>query len=62
MTKAKKNKSKKPLLPPDSIPAKMLADIKGLFKKKRNAKLDWKKIIASNAPLLIFAWLGNKMS
>lgn len=52
-----KNK-KKSLLPPDSIPAKMLADLKKVFKKK--AKLD-KKTVLTLLPLLLFAWFGNKI-
>ena len=51
----KKNSS---LFPPDSIPAKMLADLKKVFKKK--AKFD-KKTIISLLPLLLFAWVGNKI-
>ncbi len=51
----KKNSS---FFPPDSIPAKMLADLKKVFKKK--AKFD-KKTIISLLPLLLFAWLGNKI-
>lgn len=48
----------KSFLPPDSIPAKMLADLKKVFAKK--PKFD-KKFFLSLIPLLIFAWLGNKL-
>lgn len=51
----KKNSS---LFPPDSIPAKMLADLKNVFKRK--AKPD-KKALLKLLPLLIFAWFGNKL-
>ncbi len=51
----KKNSS---LFPPDSIPAKMLADLKNIFKRK--AKPD-KKALLKLLPLLIFAWFGNKL-
>lgn len=50
--------NKKTLFPPDSIPAKMLADLKKVFKKK--AKFD-KKTVIGLLPLLIIAWLGNKI-
>lgn len=49
---------KSSLFPPDSIPAKMLADLKKVFKKK--AKFD-KKTIIGLLPLLIFVWFGNKI-
>lgn len=52
------NKKNSSFFPPDSIPAKMLADLKKVFKKK--AKFD-KKTIISLLPLLLFAWLGNKI-
>lgn len=45
-------------LSPDSIPAKMIADIQKIFKKK--PKFD-KKFFLSLIPLLIFAWAGNKI-
>lgn len=51
-----KTKSKS-ILPPDSIPAKMLKDIKGLFSPKKFNK----KTLIQLLPLLIFAWLGNKL-
>ncbi len=51
-------KKKQSFLPPDSIPAKMLADLKKIFTKK--PKFD-KKFFLSLIPLLIFAWLGNKL-
>lgn len=46
------------IFPKDSIPAKMLADLKNLI--KRNAKFD-KKTLLGLIPLLIFAWAGNKI-
>lgn len=46
------------IFPKDSIPAKMLADLKNLI--KRNAKFD-KKALLGLIPLLIFAWAGNKI-
>ena len=47
-------KPKKTLFPPDSIPYKMWIDI------KRSIKIN-KKTVTSNLPLLIFAWVGNKV-
>lgn len=46
------------IFPKDSIPAKMLADLKNLI--KRNAKFD-KKTLLGLIPLLIFA-LGRKQN
>lgn len=46
------------IFPKDSIPAKMLADLKNLI--KRNAKFDIKTLLGL-IPLLIFAWAGNKI-
>ena len=46
------------IFPKNSIPAKMLADLKNLI--KRNAKFDKKKLLGL-IPLLIFAWAGNKI-
>lgn len=54
---AKSKAKSKSFLPPDSIPAKMLADIKGLLNPK---KLD-KKTVIRLLPLLLFAWAGNKV-
>lgn len=51
-------KKKTTIIPLDSIPAKMLADLKKVFTKK--PKFD-KKFFLSLIPLLIFAWLGNKL-
>ncbi len=51
------NKSKS-FLPPDSIPAKMLNDIKKGVKS--GLKFD-KKFFLGLIPLLIFAWIGNKL-
>ena len=61
MADTKKKTKSKPLLPPDSIPAKMLADLTGIFKKKNGKKPDIKHICLSILPLIIFAWAGNKM-
>lgn len=52
------DKKKKSLVPPNSIPAKMLADLKNVFKRK--SKPD-KKALLKLLPLLIFAWFGNKL-
>ena len=52
------DKKKKSLFPPNSIPAKMLADLKNVFKRK--SKPD-KKALLKLLPLLIFAWFGNKL-
>lgn len=46
------------IFPKNSIPAKMLADLKNLI--KRNTKFD-KKTLLGLIPLLIFAWAGNKI-
>ncbi|MDE5771932.1 MAG: type IV secretory system conjugative DNA transfer family protein [Ruminococcus sp.] len=51
-----KSKSKS-ILSPDSIPAKILADIKGLFNPKKFDKKTFIRLL----PLLIFAWFGNKL-
>ncbi|MCM1529754.1 MAG: type IV secretory system conjugative DNA transfer family protein [Alistipes sp.] len=52
------DKKKKPLISPDSILGKMLADLKKVFKRK--AKFD-KKTVIGLLPLIIIAWLGNKI-
>lgn len=49
------------IFPPDSIPAKMLRDIQGLISPKNLKKNLNKKTLIKLLPLLIFAWLGNKM-
>lgn len=54
---AKSISKKKPIIPKDSIPAKIWNDISGGL--KRTFTFD-KKFFIALIPLLIFAWLGNK--
>ena len=63
-TSVKNKKSGNSLFSPDSLPAKMLADLQKITKKYKNKlhdKNEIKKLLLSNLPLLIFAWVGNKI-
>ena len=50
-------------IPVDSIPGKMLADIQGVIRNKRDSlqRADWKKLFLLNFPYLLFAYVFNKI-
>ncbi|MDO4556431.1 MAG: recombinase, partial [Lachnospiraceae bacterium] len=50
-------------IPAESIPGKMLADVKGFLKEKQNQLrgMDKKKLFLMNFPYLLFAYFFNKI-
>ena len=58
-------KGKSPMLsiPADSIPGKMMADVKNYVRDKKNSleRIDRKKLFLLNFPYLIFAYIFNKI-
>ena len=50
-------------IPADSILGKMLADIQGVIRNKRDSlqRADWKKLFLLNFPYLLFAYVFNKI-
>lgn len=58
-----KEKRRRISIPADSIPGKMLADIRGVIRNKRDSlqRADWKKLFLLNFPYLLFAYVFNKI-
>ena len=56
-------KCRRNFIPADSIPGKMLADIRGVIRNKIDSlqRADWKKLFLLNFPYLLFSCVFNKI-